>query len=453
MLEAYANANACEMYRFAERLWPINRSLTGRGVRETLDLVKEYLPSFRVKAVLSGTQAFDWEIPWEWNVQDAFILTPDGQKICDFKLNNLSLVGYSTPINSKIDFQELKTHLHYLDEQSDAIPYVTSYYKKDWGFCITKKEFDELKQGTYQVYINSTLHRGEMNYGELLIKGRSKKEILISTYICHPSMANNEISGPVVTTFLARWLAGRKNYYSYRIIFVPETIGSIYYLSKHYKKMKNRVFAGFNVTCVGDERQYSLVSTRKGDSSVDLMARHVLKFTDENFREYLWTSRGSDERQYCSPGIDLPVVSIMRSKYGEYPEYHTSLDKLGTVVTEKGLSGGFLAIARTISAIEANLIYRSILLCEPHMSKRDSYPTLSKKGAYSQELRKRMDVLSLCDGNTSLLDIANKISIPIWEVSENISDLVDMGLIKQVRRFSIFLSWIDRIRKKIYGLS
>ena len=447
MLKNYANANAREMYRFAERLWPINRSITGQGVRDTLDLVKEHLPFLRIESVQSGAQAFDWEIPWEWNVEDAFILTPDGQKICDFKVNNLSLVGYSAPINAKIDFQELKNHLHFLDQQPDAIPYVTSYYKKDWGFCITKKEFEELKQGTYQVFINSTLKPGEMNYGELLIKGQSKKEIFISSYICHPSMANNEISGPVVTTFLAKWLMGRKNYFTYRIILVPETIGSIYYLSRNYRKMKKRVFAGFNVTCVGDDRQYSLIASRKGDSMVDLMARHVLKHTDENYREYSWTGRGSDERQYCSPGIDLPVVSMMRSKYGEYPEYHTSLDKLGTVVTENGLSGGFLAIARTISAIETNLLYKSSLLCEPHMSKRDSYPTLSKKGAYSQELRRRMDVLSLCDGKTSLLDIANKTSVPIWEVSENISDLVEMGLIKQTRRFPKFLNCLEHVVK------
>ena len=444
MPQAYAIANASEMYLLAEKLWPINRSLTGQGVNETFDFVKELLPSLVVKSVPSGTQAFDWEVPLEWNVQTAFILTPEGQKICDFKLNNLSLVGYSIPVNAQIDFDELKGHLHYLEEQPDAIPYVTSYYNEDWGFCLTKNDFMELKQGIYQVFIDSTLQNGEMNYGELLIKGRSKKEILISTYICHPSMANNEISGPVVTTFLAKWIMGRENFYSYRIIFVPETIGSIYYLSKSYKTMKKRVVAGFNVTCVGDERQYSLLASRRGNTEVDLLARHVLRFTDPNFCEYSWTSRGSDERQYCAPGIDLPVVSIMRSKYGEYPEYHTSLDKLGSVVTENGLSGGFLAIARTITSLESNIYYQSCLLGEPHMSKRDAYPTLSIKGGYSHELRKKMDILSLCDGNTSLLEIANRLAVPIWELSENISKLMDMGLIKKV---SFFSQWLKKLRK------
>jgi aminopeptidase-like protein len=448
MPQAYATANASEMYLLAEKLWPINRSVTGQGVNETFDLVKELLPSLVIKSVPSGTQAFDWKVPLEWNVQDAFILTPEGQKICDFKINNLSLVGYSVPVDMEIDFLDLTAHLHYIDEQPNAIPYVTSYYKEDWGFCLTKNEFMKLKKGTYRVYINSTLQSGKMNYGELLIQGRSKKEILISTYICHPSMANNEISGPVVTTYLAKWLEGRDKYYSYRIIFVPETIGSIYYLSRNYRAMKRRVVAGFNVTCVGDERKYSLLASRKGNSEVDEIARHVLRFTDKNFCEYPWTSRGSDERQYCAPGIDLPVASIMRSKYGEYPEYHTSLDKLGTVVTAKGLSGGFLAIARSITSLEANVFYQSCLLGEPHMSRRNAYPTLSIKGAHSKELRRRMDVLSLCDGNTSLLEIANKISVPIWELSEDIAELMKMGLIKEVRDFS---KWLNRAFGVING--
>lgn len=448
MPERFVADNAHAMYIFAEKLWPINRSLTGNGNRETLSLLKKLLPSLEVKSVPSGTRAFDWEIPLEWNVRAAYILTPDGRKICDFNFNNLSLVGYSVPVNREIDFDELKKHLHYLDSQPDAIPYVTSYYKEDWGFCISKNEFMSLEQGIYKIFIDSTLRSGEMNYGEILIPGRSKKEIFISTYICHPSMANNEISGPVVTTFLAIWLKNRENYFSYRIVFLPETIGSIYYLSKNHKLMKKRVAAGFNVTCVGDERGYSLVASRSGNSEVDFVARHILKFTDVNYREYPWTSRGSDERQYCAPGIDLPVVSIMRSKYGEYPEYHTSLDKLGTVVTTKGLSGGFLAIARAIKAFEANVFYQSCLLGEPQMSKRNAYPTLSIKGGYSKNLRQRMDVLSLCDGHTSLLEIANRIAIPIWELEDSISELLSMGLIKKTGslliRWRVFRRKLDR---------
>ncbi len=437
MPEIFVSDNAHTMFLLAEKFWPINRSLTGEGNRITLSLLKELLPLLVTKSVSSGTKAFDWTIPLEWDCQDAYILTPAGRKICDFSVNNLHLVGYSLPINQKMDFRELKSHLHFLDDQPNAIPYVTSYYKEDWGFCISKNEFIGLEEGSYQVYINSTLRSGEMNYGELLIRGRSKKEILISTYICHPSMANNEISGVVVTAFLAKWLTKRNNYFSYRIVFLPETIGSIYYISKNYKLMKKRVVAGFNVTCVGDERQYSLVASRKGDSEVDHMARHTLKHTDVNYHEYSWLTRGSDERQYCAPGIDLPVVSIMRSKYGEYPEYHTSLDKLGTVVTSKGLSGGLLVIARAIKGMEANVIYQSCFLGEPHMSKRNAYPTISIKGGYPKDLKQRMDIISLCDGKTSLLKIATILGVPIWELEDSVFELLRIGLIKKTRPYLI----------------
>ena len=247
-----------EIYQFAKELWPLNRSITGNGLRETLQKVSKHLSKFEIKSVPSGTKVFDWTVPKEWDVKEAYIITPSGVKICDFSENNLHLVGYSIPFEGEISLEELKTHLHTLPDQPNAIPYVTSYYEERWGFCLSHEKFNILEKGIYKVVIKSKLFKGELNYGELLIKGKSEKEIFLSTYICHPSMANNELSGPCVLTFLAKWLQEISfTNYSYRIIFVPETIGSITYLSQNYKEMKYKIIAGFNVACVGDDRSYS----------------------------------------------------------------------------------------------------------------------------------------------------------------------------------------------------
>ncbi|MDB9802707.1 DUF4910 domain-containing protein [Pelagibacteraceae bacterium] len=418
-----------EIYQLARELWPINRSITGNGVRETLQRISKEIPSLEIKSAPSGTQAFDWTVPQEWNVKEAYIITPNGKKICDFSKNNLHLVGYSVPFEGKISLNELKKHLHTLPEQPNAIPYITSYYKKRWGFCISQDQFDALENGTYKIVIDSALFDGELNYGELLIKGKSDKEIFLSTYICHPSMANNELSGPTVVTFLAKWLKEiSETNYSYRIIFIPETIGSITYLSRNYKDMKSKVFAGYNVTCVGDDRAYSYVPSRNGQTISDLIAKHVLKWTDEKFIKYSWLDRGSDERQYCAPGIDLPVASILRTKYGKYPEYHTSLDNLENVVNPKGLNGGYWAIRKAIEAIEKNKKYKVSILCEPQMGKRGLYPTLSKKNI-DEEVKLMMNFISLCDGQSSLLEIAENLNVPIWNLYEIVKKLESHNLI------------------------
>ena len=419
-----------EIYQLARELWPINRSITGNGVRETLKRISKEIPSLGIKSAPSGTQVFDWTVPQEWNVKQAYIITPNGKKICDFSKNNLHLVGYSVPFEGKISLDELKKHLHTLPEQPNAIPYITSYYKKRWGFCITQDQFDALENGSYKVVIDSALFDGELNYGELLIKGKSDKEIFLSTYICHPSMANNELSGPTVVTFLAKWLKEiSETNYSYRIIFIPETIGSITYLSRNYKDMKSKVFAGFNVTCVGDDRAYSYVPSRNGQTISDLIAKHVLKWTDKKFIKYSWLDRGSDERQYCAPGIDLPVASMLRTKYGKYPEYHTSLDDLENVVNPKGLNGGYWAIRKAIEAIEKNKKYKVTVLCEPQMGKRGLYPTLSKKKNTDEEVKLMMNFISLCDGQSSLLEIAENLNVPIWNLYEIVKKLESHNLI------------------------
>lgn len=421
-----------EIHQFARELWPINRSITGVGLRETLKRISIHIPKLDIKSVPSGTQVFDWTIPREWHVNKAYIITPSGEKICDFSENNLHLLGYSIPFEGSVTLEELKKHLYTLPDQPNAIPYATSYYEERWGFCIAQKEFDVLKKGTYKVVIDSTLFKGELNYGELLIKGKSKKEIFLSTYVCHPSMANNELSGPTVLTFIAKWLMeNNKREYSYRIIFIPETIGSITYLSRNYKEMKKKTIAGFNITCIGDDRSYSYLPSRNGDTISDVISKHILKWIDKNFKSYSWLERGSDERQYCSAGIDLPIASIFRTKYGEYPEYHTSLDNLESVVTPKGLDGGYWAIRKAIEAIERNKKYITTVLCEPQMGKRGLYPTLSTKKS-KEKIKLIMDLLSFCDGKNSLIDTAEALNIPIWNLYDVIDTLEKNNLISKV---------------------
>jgi len=422
-----------DIHALAKRLWPINRSITGDGVRETLSILKEILPELVTYEVPSGTQVFDWTIPKEWRVNDAYIVTPSGKRICEFKKNNLHLVGYSTPIRSRLSLSELQNHLYSLPNQPNAIPYITSYYKERWGFCLTHEERECLEDGEYEVFIDSELFDGGLTYGEVLIKGEASKEVFISTYVCHPSMANNELSGPCVTTFLAKKLKGLgRTKYSYRLIFIPETIGSITYLSKNIEHLKKSVVAGFNVSCVGDNRDYSYLPSRNGNTLSDQVAKHVLKYTCSTYKSYTWSDRGSDERQYCAPGIDLPIASIMRTKYGKYDEYHTSLDDLINVVTAEGLEGGFNAIWNAIEALERNVYPKVKVLCEPQLGKRGLYPTLSTK-ASGAEVRLMMDLITWSDGTRSLIEIAELCSSPIWELypivdklsSHNLMDLLE----------------------------
>ena len=419
-----------EIHNFARQLWKLNRSITGEGVRETLFKIADHLPELIVQSVPSDTKVFDWTVPKEWRVREAYIITPDGKKICDFSKNNLHLLGYSVPFEGSLKLNELKKQLYTLPEQPNAIPYVTSYYKKRWGFCLSQNEFDSLEEGNYKIKIDSELFNGKLNYGELIIPGKSQKEVFLSTYICHPSMANNELSGPTVLTFLAKWINNLKEKeYTYRIIFIPETIGSITYLSINHKEMKKNIFAGFNVSCIGDERAYSYLPSRNGKTISDEVAKHVLNWIDPNFKKYTWLDRGSDERQYCAPGIDLPIASILRTKWLEYPEYHTSLDNLEDVVTPKGLDGGYWAIRKSLELIERNKKFKVTVLGEPQMSKRNLYPTLSTKNINNK--KHMMDLISMCDGNTSLLKIANTLNVPAWDLYEIVDKLKFYNLIEE----------------------
>jgi aminopeptidase-like protein len=416
------------MYEWATDLFPICRSITGPGVRETLFYIKNILPDMKIKEVSSGTKVFDWTVPKEWTINSAYIEDSNGKKIIDFKINNLHVVGYSIPIDQYFTLEELCEHLYYLPDQPNAIPYVTSYYKEHWGFCITYKQFQMLKSGIYHVVIDSELKSGVLNYGELVIRGDLDEEVLLSTYVCHPSMANNELSGPVVTTALAQWIQSFVNQrYTYRIIFVPETIGSISYLSINYKYLKRKVIAGFNVTCVGDDRCYSYLPSRFGKTISDDIALHVLQNIDVKFKRYTWLDRGSDERQYCSPGVDLPIATIMRSKYGEYPEYHTSLDDL-SLITPKGLFGGFTALRRAIEILENNYYLQAKKICEPQLGNYGLYSTLSIK-KYDESGSIISNLLSYCDGTNSILEISNFINKPFWKIKPIVDKLVDLELL------------------------
>ncbi len=417
------------IHSWASDLFPLSRSITGQGTRDTLKYIKNLLPELRIYEVASGTKAFDWTVPDEWNIRDAFIENESGKRIVDLKNNNLHVVGYSEPVDKWLTLEELNPHLYSLPEQPDAIPYITSYYARHWGFCLTYNQKESLKPGRYHVVIDSDLKPGVLNYGELILPGDSEKEVFLSTYICHPSMANNELSGPVVVTAIAQWLASLENRrYTYRIVFIPETIGSIVYLSKHLDELKKKVIAGFIITCIGDDRCYSYLPSRDGDTLSDKVALHVLKHIDPEFRRYTWLDRGSDERQYCAPGVDLPIATIMRSKYGEFPEYHTSLDDLD-FVTPAGLEEGFMVIRLAIEILENNTTFKTKMICEPQLGKRGLYPTLSTKKSNAQ-VRQMMNLISYSDGNHSLLEIAELINEPFWELVPLFDKLLNENLIK-----------------------
>lgn len=418
-------------FKLAQELWPISRSLTGPGVRKTLEILARELPGLTIHSASTGEAAFDWTVPDEWIFRRAYIESENGARIIDTADHNLHVLGYSEPVDLWISREDLLKHVYTQPDQPDAIPYVTSYYKRRWGFCMTERQKVSLKPGLYRAVIDADLKPGKMNYGELLVKGKSSKEIFLSTYICHPSMANNELSGPVVTTALSKWimsLADRR--YSYRIVFVPETIGSILYLSRNLEHMKKNVVAGFNVTCIGDERCYSFLPSRSGNTIADRVARHVLHCIDPDFKSYTWLDRGSDERQYCAPGADLPVASIMRSKYGMYPEYHTSLDTLGGVVTAKGLAGGVAALQQAIEILEMDFTPVVSTIGEPQLGKRGLYPDISRKGSAS-DVKNMMDMISYCDGTRSLFEIAERLAVRFDELHQLAQPLLSQGLLRE----------------------
>jgi len=428
------NIYANQLYNLCEKLYPIMRSITGEGNRETIRILQNIVPELTMHEVPSGTKVFDWIIPKEWNIKEAWIKDSSGKTIVDIKNNNLHILNYSTPCHIKIGLDELKTHLYSLPDNPDWIPYVTSYYKERWGFCISHNELIRLLDDEYEVYIDSELKDGSLTYGEILIKGDTEEEIFLSTDICHPQMANNELSGPAVTIYLAKWLLSLKSRrYSYRIIFIPETIGSITYISKNIDIMQKNIVAGFVLTCLGDNQIFSYIPSLEGDTLADKVAKKILsEIIKMEVQHYSFLDRNSDERQYNSPNVNLPVCSIAKSKCDEYPEYHTSADDLDFISSE-GLFNSFKLYQDIIIALENNYYYQSTLFCEPHMSKHGLYPDISYKGS-ANFTRDMMNFLAYTDGSRDLIDINNIINpqLPIAQLINLAEQLESKGLIKKV---------------------
>jgi len=417
------------------KLYPLCRSITGDGIRQTLKIIKKEFPKLKINEVTSGTKVFDWKIPPEWNIKTAYVLDKYGNKIIDFNKNNLHIVGYSTPVNKILTKKELFKNIYSLPKQPDAIPYITSYYKKHWGFCIKynqKISFQKKYKDTdkFKVVIESSLNKkGKLSYGEIFIKGESNQEILISTYICHPSMANNELSGPIVSLSLIKYFSKLKNLNkSIRFIFIPETIGSITYLNRNLKHLKNNLIGGYNLSCIGDDRQYSCMFSKYEDTLADLALAESFKKLRIKYKKYSFLKRGSDERQYNSPGIDLPIASIFRTKYGEYPEYHTSLDNFN-LVTKSGVNGGFKVAKTAIEILLKKIIPLNKILCEPQMGKRGLYSNLSTKNLnlFSRNL---MNFLQYSDGKNDLNKISKMIKLKYREVLKIYRLLLKEKLIK-----------------------
>jgi aminopeptidase-like protein len=396
------------------KLFPICRSITGRGIENTLKIIKKEFSELKIYKIRSGKKVFDWKIPPQWEINDAYILDKNKKKIIDFKKNNLHVVGYSHKINKNIKLDGLLKKIHSLPNQPLAIPYCTSYYKKYWGFCAADKQKKDLKKNysnndQFKVVIKSKLIKGYLKYGELLIKGKSKQEILISTYICHPSMANNELSGPIVSMSLINFFLKKKKLTkTLRFIFIPETIGSIAFLNKNLEYLKSNLIGGYNLTCIGDDRMHSCMLTKYKNSLSDHSLIEAYKKLKIKFKVFSFLKRGSDERQYNSPGIDLPVSSIFRSKYSEYPEYHTSLDNFN-LVTKKGIKGGFLVAKTAIEILLNKKIPKNKFLCEPNMGKRRLYPTLSNNKV-NQSTKDIMNFLAYADGKNDIENISKYIN-------------------------------------------
>lgn len=419
------------MYSLVKELFPICRSITGPGTRDTLNVLLRELPQMTIHNVPSGTQVFDWTVPKEWVIRDAYIETLTGKKIIDFNQSNLHVLGYSASIDKVVSKEELLKMVYTLPDQPDLIPYVTSYYKERTGFCMSENQKNSLSEKLYHVVVDSEFIDGNLTYGELIIPGETKEEIFFSTYVCHPSMANNELSGPVVCTALAKYIQSRKHRYTYRFVFIPETIGSITYLSKNLEYLQQHVIAGFNISCVGDDRTYSYIESPYADNLADRVVQNVLSFHYPEYRRYTFMQRGSDERQYCSPLVNLPMCAVCRSKYEEYPEYHTSADDL-TVVSPDGLQGAFDMLRKCIDMLEYNNKYRITVPCEPQLGKRGLYPTISYKGSHDY-VNILTAFIAYSNGKHDLIDVSNRIKADIDTLKPIIDKCMLLDLIEIVK--------------------
>jgi len=418
-----------EMYYLMSELYPICRSITGNGVRKTLNIIKKHIP-LTVHEVPSGTKVFDWTVPKEWNIKDAYVKNSKGEKIIDFKKSNLHVLNYSIPVKKRVSLEELKEHLFTLPEYPDWIPYRTSYYKENWGFCISYNQFLELKEGEYEVFIDSSLKEGHLTYGEYYIEGEKSDEVLISCHICHPSLCNDNLSGIVLTVFLAKHLSRISLRYSYRFLFIPGTIGSITWLWLNEPNV-SKIKHGLVVACVGDSGKFTYKKSRRGDAEIDRAVINILKNSGNDYEIMDFTPIGYDERQYCSPGFNLPVGCLMRTPHGCYPQYHTSADDLNFVQPEY-LAASFSVYLSVLNVLENNNKYiNQNPKCEPQLGKRGLYQTIG--GQKDRKIRElaMLWVLNLSDGNHSLLDISDRSGLEFNLIKDAADTLLEHGLLKK----------------------
>jgi len=420
-----------EAYETIRKLYPISRSITGEGVRTTLRTIQQHIP-LEIVEVPSGTQVFDWTVPPEWNIKDAYVKNRQGERIVDFRKCNLHVVGYSVPIHAKLTLSELKPHLFTIPERPDWIPFRTSFYHKNWGFCLSHKQFSELMEDEYEILIDSTLtESGTLTYGECYLPGKTTDEVLISTHVCHPSLCNDNLSGISVATLLARTVATWDRQYSYRFLFIPTTIGSITWLATH-EDIVPFVKHGLVLTGLGDRGKVTYKKSRRGEAVIDRVMKHVLKHSGQDHRIIDFMPYGYDERQFCSPGFDLSVGSFMRTPHGEYPEYHTSADNLD-LVSPSSLGLSYEHCLNAFSVLEHNRTYLNLNpKCEPQLVKRGLYRAIA--GQQEKQIRELalLWVLNLSDGTHSLLDIAERSVMPFPEIRQSAESLAACGLLEDM---------------------
>ena len=418
-----------QMHRLMAELYPLCRSITGDGLRETLRIVGHHIP-LSVYEIPTGTPVFDWTVPREWNISDAYVKNSSGEKVLDFRQSNLHVVNYSVPVRQKMSLEELKKHLFTLPDHPDWIPYRTSYYNENWGFCLTHKQFLRLEEDEYDVVIDSTLQDGHLTYGEFYLKGQDIDEILISCHICHPSLCNDNLSGVSLSVFLAKYLTSLERRYSYRFLFVPVTIGAITWLARNEAQVGN-IKNGLVLTCVGDPGKTTYKKSRRGNSEIDRAMSHVLKHSGADYEIMEFLPYGYDERQFCSPGFNLPVGSLMRTPNGRFSEYHTSADNLD-FVQPACLADSFAKVVSAITILENNKTYiNQNPKCEPQLGKRGLYRAVDQTKE-TQEMA-MLWVLNLSDGQYSVLDIAERSGLKFDSVRKAATELLAHGLLAEMQ--------------------
>ncbi len=418
-----------QLHSFAAELYPICRSITGNGIRQTLDMIKQHIP-VQTFEVPSGTPVFDWTVPQEWNIRDAYVAIPGGPRLIDFQRNNLQVMSYSTPVSETMTLSELRPHLFSLPDRPEWVPYRTSYYQRNWGFCLSHQQLLELEDRDYEVVVDTTLEDGHLTYGEYYLPGRSSEEVLVSCHVCHPSLANDNLSGLVVATFLAKLLSQQRLRYSYRFVFAPGTIGAITWLAQNQEKTKN-VRHGLILAGVGDQGGFHYKRSRRGDTEIDRVAAHVLKHCGEPAEVLEFSPYGYDERQYCSPGFNLAVGCLMRSIWGTFPEYHTSADNLD-FIRPQSLAGSLRLCLMVVDVLENNRRYlNQSPYCEPQLGRRDLYRAVGGD-SIGVEINARLWVLNLSDGEHSLLDIAERSGLPFATIRDAAELLCENGILVEI---------------------